>query len=633
MIDKQYTQKENIGKNLMKTSGIRIIGGILFALLTALTVLIYFGGRYLLDNWAELSMDEIVYHLKSTLEGTSTDMIVDGFIRYGLPAILIIVAVMIIRHYVIKSNRAKVIYTVCIIAAEICIMMAMKAELDEKVGLSAYLKAQFSNDDSDFIAENYIDPNTVNLKFPEKKRNLIYIYLESMEMTFTDKENGGAFDKNVIPELTALAKENECFSGEEDVLNGAISLPGTTWTSGAMFAQSTGLPLKVAINANRISKVEEFFPGITAIGNILQQQGYRQELLIGSKKVFGGRGAFYTGHGDYDIRDYDHAIENERIPEGYKVFWGYEDEKLFQFAREDLLELADSGQPFNLSILTVDTHFPDGYVCRLCEDEFGEQYADVFACSSKQVTSFIKWIQEQDFYENTTIVLCGDHPTMDGDFCENVPDDFQRKTYCCIINPGENTEDAKLNKRREYDTFDMFPTTLAAINVEIPGNRLGLGANLYSEEETLIERFGVDSCTMQLMRPSAFMDSKSNLAINEEILEKTSSIAEIVKVDRDNGVTELMLKKLQVYIAYTSVKNVELELIDKETGESQFIETGFKRPNENDFNNYFYYVYFQKDDERLKGKTLDDFDIVFYISVGDFEHYRIADLEHNYQEN
>ena len=152
MIDKQYTQKENIGKNLMKTSGIRIIGGILFALLTALTVLIYFGGRYLLDNWAELSMDEIVYHLKSTLEGTSTDMIVDGFIRYGLPAILIIVAVMIIRHYVIKSNRAKVIYTVCIIAAEICIMMAMKAELDEKVGLSAYLKAQFSNDDSDFIA-------------------------------------------------------------------------------------------------------------------------------------------------------------------------------------------------------------------------------------------------------------------------------------------------------------------------------------------------------------------------------------------------------------------------------------------------------------------------------------------------
>lgn len=53
------------------------------------------------------------------------------------------------------------------------------------------------------------------------------------------------------------------------------------------------------------------------------------------------RGAFYKGHGDYDVRDYKYALTNGRIPEGYKVFWGYEDEKLFQFAREDLLEMAE----------------------------------------------------------------------------------------------------------------------------------------------------------------------------------------------------------------------------------------------------------------------------------------------------
>jgi phosphoglycerol transferase len=28
-------------------------------------------------------------------------------------------------------------------------------------------------------------------------------------MTYADRENGGAFKKNVIPELTALAQENE----------------------------------------------------------------------------------------------------------------------------------------------------------------------------------------------------------------------------------------------------------------------------------------------------------------------------------------------------------------------------------------------------------------------------------------
>ena len=632
MIDKRYKDKEDLRRSFYDTPVLRIIGTILFVLLTALTALLYFGGRYLLDNWAELSMDEIIYHLKSTLAGTSSEMIVDGIIRYGLPAVLIIAGVIIVWRILIKDKRKRLVFAICIVIAEICVLMSLKAELDRKVGFSTYLIAQLSNDDSDFIGENYVDPNDVELKFPDQKRNLVYIYLESTEITYADKENGGAFERNVIPELTALAEENIDFSGEKEVLNGAISLPGTTWTSGAMFAQSTGLPLKVAINANRISKVDDFFPKIVAIGNILQQQGYRQELLIGSKKVFGGRGAFYKGHGDYDIRDYDYALENGLIPEGYEVFWGYEDEKLFEFARNDLLEMAESGQPFNLTMLTVDTHFPDGYTCRLCNDEFGEQYADAFACASRQVTSFISWIQEQDFYENTTIVLCGDHPTMDSDFCENVPGDYQRKTYFCIINPGDNVKEADLTKWREYDTFDMFPTTLAAMDVEIPGNRLGMGANLFSDEETLIEKFGVGTCTMQIMRPSSFMDENSSFSISEELLDKAGARAKIVKKEKEDGKTELLLKYLQVYIAYTSIKEVELELIDKETGESQIIKTEFVRPNKNDFNNYFHRVTFTEDDERLGGKTLDDFDIVYYITAGDFEHYRIADLEHNYEQ-
>lgn len=33
-------------------------------------------------------------------------------------------------------------------------------------------------------------------------------------MTYADKENGGAFKQNVIPELTQLAQENEDFSGK-----------------------------------------------------------------------------------------------------------------------------------------------------------------------------------------------------------------------------------------------------------------------------------------------------------------------------------------------------------------------------------------------------------------------------------
>ena len=53
--------------------------------------------------------------------------------------------------------------------------------------------------------ENYVNPKTAKLTFPEKKRNLIYIYLESMENTLASKANGGSSETSVIPELEELA--------------------------------------------------------------------------------------------------------------------------------------------------------------------------------------------------------------------------------------------------------------------------------------------------------------------------------------------------------------------------------------------------------------------------------------------
>ena len=130
--------------------------------------------------------------------------------------------------------------------------------------------------------------SSVNITFPEQKRNLIYIFLESMEMTYADKENGGAFKQNVIPELTQLAQENEDFSGKSSKLNGGYSMPGTTWTMGAMFGQTSGLPLNISIDGNSMDTQDSFFPGITTLGDILQNEGYSQTLLIGSEATFGG---------------------------------------------------------------------------------------------------------------------------------------------------------------------------------------------------------------------------------------------------------------------------------------------------------------------------------------------------------
>ena len=152
------------------------------------------------------------------------------------------------------------------------------------------------------------------------------------------------------------------------------------------------------------------------------------------------------------------------LPEDYYVWWGFEDEKLIEYAKEDLTELASSDQPFNYTMLTVDTHFEDGYVCDLCQDlHDGNQYGNVISCSDKQVSEFVSWIQQQDWYDNTTIVITGDHPTMDSDFCDPVSSDYSRRVYTAYINadPVENHSEGERQHtvfsssspyKNEYDT-------------------------------------------------------------------------------------------------------------------------------------------------------------------------------------
>ena len=79
-----------------------------------------------------------------------------------------------------------------------------------------------------------------------------------METTYSDVDDGGAFDENVIPELTEIAQTNEDFSGADPKLNGGYSLAGTTWTMGAMFAQTSGLPLNISISANDMDTQDSF---------------------------------------------------------------------------------------------------------------------------------------------------------------------------------------------------------------------------------------------------------------------------------------------------------------------------------------------------------------------------------------
>ena len=330
-----------------------------------------------------------------------------------------------------------------------------------------------------------------------------------MENTFFSEAQGGAMEENIIPELYQLAEENINFSESEGV-GGFLPVSGTTWTAGALVGQSAGIPLKTPSNLsdmyNGYGKEGVFLPGVTTLSDILHENGYNQSFMVGSRASFGGRRTYYKTHGTDYIYELSTARNEGIVEPDYFVWWGMEDKYLFEYAKEKLTWMSEKADPFAFTMLTVDTHHVGGYVCEYCKDEHEEQYENVYSCSSRQVADFIGWIKEQDFYENTTIIITGDHPSMDRRYMlDNVAESYERRIYNCFINAAE--EDT-YSKKRSFCTFDLFPTTLGAMGCNIEGDRLGLGTNLFSGQMTLIEEMGFEEFNSQVAMSSEYYKSK-----------------------------------------------------------------------------------------------------------------------------
>ena len=503
----------------MKKPKIKSIGYgfycILMIIISVLGFILYNLGNWVLDTWGLLSIDEIIFHLKVPLDGTNSDVVLDG-INACVPLAVLVLFLSIFLIIGLRNKHGKCMIALFLVAVIACGSAGRAAyEVYDELDVKEYLVSQ--KKESHFIEQNYVDPRTTKITFPEQKRNLIYIYLESMESTFASKGDGGGLDFNCIPELTTLAEENTNFSNS-DKLGGGYPAYGGTWTMAGIFSQTSGIPIKNSeqtddVNAT-LAEQSSFSSQARNLEDILADEGYNQCFMIGSDATFGGRRAYFESHGkgQTEICDYNTAKENGQIPEDYYVWWGYEDQKLFANAQEKLTELSSKDEPFNFTMLTVDTHFEDGYVCEQCQNEFGDnQYANVMACSSRQVDAFVKWIQQQPFYENTTIVISGDHLTMDSDFCNDVSEDYERSVYNVFINLPEGLDTSfEKTHNREFATLDMFPTTLAAMGVTIEGDRLALGVNLFSDEQTLTEQYGRKGLDKELMKKSKFYDMLIN---------------------------------------------------------------------------------------------------------------------------
>lgn len=361
-------------------------------------------------------------------------------------------------------------------------------------------------DKSDIYEKYYVEPDESVITFPEKKRNLIYIYLESMETTYASKEAGGSQERNYISELTELAnyKDSVNFSNTQLLGGASVYVPSITYTMGSTVAQTSGVSLNTKL-FTQSGKVE--FPAVRTLEDILHDNGYNQLYIEGSKGEFSMYDKYVGKYDDCKVFDRKTAADEGYTDENadYMWKWGIEDKKLFEITKELITDMSQKDKPFFVTMYTMDTHsFESGHRCSNCDNSISNDYLASVNCSSKLTAEFVEWVKQQPFYENTTIILVGDHLGNKKTSKVEIDDDYQRTTYNCIINPAKK---AVNNKERIFSSLDMFPTTLSAIGVQIKGNRLGLGTDLFSSSQTLCEKLGKKEYKQQLEQDSEYYNN------------------------------------------------------------------------------------------------------------------------------
>lgn len=474
---------------------------VLTTFLLFISALCFFSARWYVRVYGHIGFDSIIFTLTGGLGGVSGTLVSSYLLNALLPTLSVTALLGFLFFFPFRGFHLKKM-TSCMILWTISLAMVVFAAFDSQ--LVDYIRSYFVQ--SDLYQTEYKDPASVAITFPENKRNLVYILLESMEISYLSKDDGGALDYNLIPELYELAQNNINFSSTQGV-GGFRMASGASWTIGAMVSQTSGIPLQVpgyiSDWQNGYGQDGNFLPGATTLMDILHENGYYQTLMVGSVASFGGRSTYYTTHGADHIYDLGTAYKDKLVPYGYwNNWWGFEDKYLFEYAKTELTKISQQDQPFAFTLLTVDTHHIGGFICDLCGNDHEESYENAIACSSRQVAAFVQWLTQQPFYENTTVIITGDHCSMDAGYFErNVNKGYIRRVYNCFIN---SAAEPFASKGREFIALDMFPTTLASLGCTIEGERLGLGTNLFSTRRTLTEERGFDLLSRELISDKQF---------------------------------------------------------------------------------------------------------------------------------
>lgn len=440
-------------------------------------------------NWkfGTPSFDQILYHIQFGVEGVmeADRGMLRSFVRYCIiyplaSALILVVFEKIIHRSLIRLAEFSLrllLKRLVIFVALVCLATTLT-----KLSFWSYLTP---NESDAFYAKYYLQPTHITP--PVSKRNLILIYIESLENTYS---NTSIFGRDLLKPLHDLSPNAHSFQNY-------LQAKGADWTIAGIIATQCGIPLQTYGHGKNDfgSKVKSFMPGAICLGDILKDAGYKNVFLGGAFVSFSGKSTFLKDHGYDELYG---RTQWEEMGEGERNMgaWGLYDDLLFKHARDKVHSLAKQGAPYNLTIHTVDTHHPDGFINATCKEQNGKGLADVVECTSRIVANFITDLRDTGYLQNTDIVILGDHLAMPNTLYTQLQNAQERTVYNSFITTGW------LKKNRETMLhFDMFPTILYMMGFRFPQNRLALGSSGFGQTNKryeMMRQYGLEEVNRKL---------------------------------------------------------------------------------------------------------------------------------------
>ena len=348
---------------------------------------------------------------------------------------------------------------------------------------------------SNYVKSNQINPNS-ELFGVAKDQNIIVISLESLQEFAINLEVNG---EEVTPFLNQFIQECYYFDNFYQQTSQGKTSDAEFITENSLYAADRGSAF-YAKSQNQYESLASIFKG----------QGYYTAVFHANEKEFWNRETMYEALGFDHFFDESAFLVNEENSFG----WGLTDEAFFEQTLDYLKGLP---QPFYAKLLTLTNHYPFEIPEQYqyispgeTNNEIVNHYITTVRYLDEALKSFITNLKESGLYDNTIIVMYGDHYGLSESYYEDLAIllqeeeitlnrhlDLQRVPFIIHLPNQEEGEVVSTVSGQ----IDMKPTLL---------NLVGLPVNAYINFGQ--DLFAADRRELIVLRDGSFIGSEYRYA-------------------------------------------------------------------------------------------------------------------------